>query len=185
MNASNKYLWITIVVLSITIIVLLYFTIRKPKTIVVEKHFTDTVTVVKVDTIIKYRTKYIKERITDTIYVKKGDEDKVALPRAQRHFREKSLYDAWISGYDPLLDSIKIYPKTEYTTITNTITKEVTPLTWKLYAGLDLQAISGDFAPCVSVTLATPKKWLISAKIGVYEKEPIYGLGVSYKIFEK
>lgn len=159
--------------------------IRKPKTIVVEKHLTDTVTIVKFDTITKYQTKYIKERVTDTVYIERDNGDKVALPRVQRHFREKSLYDAWISGYDPLLDSIKIYPKTEYTTITNTITKEVTPLTWKLYAGLDLQAISGTFAPCVSVTLATPKKWLISAKIGVYDNKPIYGAEVSYKIFEK
>lgn len=182
MNASNKYLWITIVILSIAIIFLLSIG-RKVE--VVEKHFTDTVTVVKFDTITKYQTKYIKERVTDTVYVERDNGDKVALPRVQRHFRAKSLYDAWISGYDPLLDSIKIYPKTEYKTITNDIVKEVTPLTWKLYAGLDLQAISGGFAPCVSVTLATPKKWLISAKIGVYEKKPIYGLGVSYKIFEK
>ena len=182
MSASNKYLWITIVILSIVIIFLLSIG-RKVE--VVEKHFTDTVTIVKLDTITKYQTKYIKERVTDTVYVERDNGDKVALPRVQRHFREKSLYDAWISGYDPLLDSIKIYPKTEYTTITNTITKEVTPLTWKLYAGLDLRAISGTFAPCVSVTLATPKKWLISAKIGVYDNKLIYGAEVSYKIFEK
>lgn len=159
--------------------------IRKPETIIVENRITDTITIVKVDTITKYQTKYIKERVTDTVYVERDNGDKVALPRVQRHFQEKSLYDAWVSGYDPLLDSIKIYPKTEYKTVTNTITKEVTPLTWKLYVGVDLQAISGGFAPCVSVTLATPKKWLISAKIGVYEKQPIYGVGVSYKIFEK
>lgn len=176
-----KYLWVTIIVLSVIIIVLCCVG-RKVE--VIEKYHTDTLRIVRVDTIIKYKTKYIKERVVDTIYVEKETE-KIALPRVQRHFREKSLYDAWISGYEPLIDSIKVYPKTEYTTITNNITKEVTPLTWNLYIGGGLQYIPDGFAPCVSVTLKTPKDWLISAKIGLYKGKPMYGGEVSYQIFKK
>lgn len=180
---GNKFYIFVIIVLSTIIFVL---SSRGRRVEIVEKHHRDTITIVKIDTIVKYKTKYITERITDTIYVeKKGDDNRVALLRLQRHFQEPNLFDAWVSGYDPMLDSIKVYPKTEYHTITNEVVKEITPLTWKLYLGGGFQSISSTFAPYVSVSLATPKKWLFSAKIGLYEKELLYGVEVSYKILGK
>ena len=177
----RKYLWITIAVVIIIIMILIPI---RPKVEIHEKHTVDTVTIVKIDTIVKYKTKYIKERVVDTIYIERGGQT-IEIPRIQRHFKENSLYDAWVSGYDPLIDSIKVYPTTEYTTITQTVTREVTPLTYKLYAGGGIQAISRNVAPYVSVTLATPKKWLFSAKLGIYDSKILVGGEVSYKILEK
>lgn len=52
-----------------------------------------------------------------------GSSDSVAVvvPVSQKTYSD-SLYTAWISGYEPHLDSIKIYNHTQY--ITRTITKQ-------------------------------------------------------------
>lgn len=49
------------------------------------------------------------DTIHDSIYFE--------LPITQNHYSD-STYEAWISGYEPCLDSIKIYNKTEYITTT-------------------------------------------------------------------
>jgi hypothetical protein len=48
------------------------------------------------------------------------DSANVVIPITQKTYKD-STYTAWVSGYDPSLDSIQVYPKTEYKTITNTI----------------------------------------------------------------
>lgn len=52
-----------------------------------------------------------------------GNSDSVAVvvPVSQKTYSD-SLYTAWVSGYEPHLDSIKIYNRTQY--ITRTITKQ-------------------------------------------------------------
>ena len=46
----------------------------------------------------------------------------VDIPITSKHYQSKD-YDAWVSGYEPSLDSIKVYKETQY--ITNTITRTV------------------------------------------------------------
>jgi len=46
----------------------------------------------------------------------------VEIPIESKHYQSKD-YDAWVSGYEPSLDSIKVYKETQY--ITETITKTV------------------------------------------------------------
>lgn len=46
----------------------------------------------------------------------------VEVPITSKHYGNKD-YDAWVSGYEPSLDSIKVYKETQY--ITETITKTV------------------------------------------------------------
>lgn len=169
----------------ILVVVVLILLCRGNTKEAIESHTVDTLTIVRVDTVTKYRTKYITERIVDTVYIKVDNYENVALPRVQRHFSEKTVYDAWISGFDPIVDSIRIYPKTEYVTITNTNIREVSTHSWKIYLGGGFQTISRDFAPCVSIRVATPQKWLISANIGIFKNKPLYGVEVAYKIFEK
>ena len=80
---------------------------------------TVTDTIVKRDTITAipdtvYRTvalgeKTVKVVVHDTLC--KTDTVEVALPYVQREYRD-SNYNAWVSGYEPSLDSIKIFPKT-------------------------------------------------------------------------
>jgi len=46
----------------------------------------------------------------------------VEVPITSKHYGSKD-YDAWVSGYEPSLDSIKVYKETQY--ITETITRTV------------------------------------------------------------
>jgi hypothetical protein len=62
---------------------------------------------------------YIVER-TDTLH----DRDTIAVPVPIEQKRyDDSLYTAWVSGYEPALDSIRLHQPEVVTTITRTITK--------------------------------------------------------------
>ena len=58
-----------------------------------------------------------------TNYIGDARDTAIYLPRTQKRY-EDSTYTAWVSGYEPRLDSIEVYRKT--TTITKTITRTVT-----------------------------------------------------------
>ena len=60
----------------------------------------------------KVRTRIIK----DTLYLPCFD-DSVGLEIEHKHYADSGLYDAYVSGYNPQLDSIKIYTTTFYDTI--------------------------------------------------------------------
>jgi hypothetical protein len=77
-------------------------------------------------------------KLTDTIHI--GD---TVVPREQAYY-EDSLYRAWVSGYRPRLDSLQIFPRTVYQTVTNDIYHTFTPK--KKRWGLGLQAGYG--YPC-------------------------------------
>lgn len=79
-------------------------------------------TIVKTDTVLISAPIVAFFRITsDTIHV--GD---TVVMREQAVY-EDSLYRAWISGYRPRLDSIEVYPKTVYHTVTNDIYHTIVP----------------------------------------------------------
>jgi hypothetical protein len=62
---------------------------------------------------------YIVER-TDTLH----DRDTIAVPVPIEQKRyDDSLYTAWVSGYEPALDSIRLHQPEVVTTITRTIVK--------------------------------------------------------------
>ena len=54
--------------------------------------------------------------------------DTIELPKMQRVYTDDSTYKAWVSGYEPRLDSINVYRKTikETVTITTPIKKKRT-----------------------------------------------------------
>lgn len=68
------------------------------RTLVDTVYITDTVTVCHPVPYIVTRIDTL--RITDTIMI-----------REQKTYKD-SLYTAWVSGYNPVLDSIKLYPRT-------------------------------------------------------------------------
>ena len=47
--------------------------------------------------------------------------DTIELPKVQRVYSDDSTYRAWVSGYEPRLDSINVYRKTIKETVTITI----------------------------------------------------------------
>lgn len=69
------------------------------------------------DTIIAYKPLEIERRVTDTIKVVLRDSvcvrDTIYLPRETKVY-EDSLYRAVVSGYEPRLESIAVYPRTHY-----------------------------------------------------------------------
>ena len=83
---------------------------------------TDTLTVR--DTIIERRPFYVTQTKTDTMLVAirdtvtVRDTAYVVVEREQRHYHGDD-YDAWVSGWRPALDSIRVYPETRYITSEN------------------------------------------------------------------
>lgn len=111
-------------------------------------------TVVKVDTLLisPPMAPLLVFQLTDTIRI--GD---TVVYREQAYY-EDSLYRAWVSGYRPRLDSLMVFPRTVYQTVTNDIYHTIVPK--KKRWGLGLQAGYG--YPC-----------------GWYA-----GVGVSYNLFQ-
>ena len=77
---------------------------------------------------LKYVTRWLPRAVHDTIdhfvEVSKMMHDTVAVqvPITSKHYGSKD-YDAWVSGFDPSLDSIKVYKETQV--ITEAITRTV------------------------------------------------------------
>lgn len=77
---------------------------------------------------VRYVTRFLPVVKNDTInhFVEASkmiyDTVEVQVPITSKHYGSKD-YDAWVSGYEPSLDSIKVYKETQY--ITETITKTV------------------------------------------------------------
>ena len=100
----------------------------------------ETRTETKVNTVVKIETLLISPpmapllvfRLTDTMRI--GD---TVVYREQAYY-EDSLYRAWVSGYRPRLDSLIVFPKTVYQTVTNDIYHTIKPK--KKRWGLGLQA---------------------------------------------
>jgi len=58
-----------------------------------------------------------------------ADTMEVELPVTQKHY-QSDTYQAWVSGYQPNLDSIEVYQRTQTITETITITQESKPKPW-------------------------------------------------------
>lgn len=181
---SYKYCLITIAVLAFVLGLLL----RKPiESVEVVKHVTDTITVVKTDTITvtKVIEKTNERKVVDTVYIYVNDTIQVPVPISQYHFFEKDKYDIFANGYNVSIESVSIYPKTIYQTITNDIETVRTVDYWAFYAGGGLWWHENKCIPHLSVAAKTPKKWIISADIGYYNKSVIVGGKALYNITAK
>lgn len=83
------------------------------------------------------------------------DSATVEIPITQKHYTD-SAYDAWVSGYLPQLDSIKVYQPN----VTNTIYIKPKPQRWNI-------GITGGYG-------ITPKGF-----------QPYIGIGVTYNILNR
>lgn len=73
---------------------------------------------------VRYVTRLLPMARRDTVsqVVMMHDTVAVEVPITSKHYGSKD-YDAWVSGYEPSLDSIRVYKETQY--ITETITRTV------------------------------------------------------------
>ena len=97
-----------------------------------------------------YRTaalgeKTVKVIIHDTLC--KTDTVTVSLPFVQKQYKDSS-YSAWISGYEPSLDSIRVFPKT--TIIRESKVVRQKDRRWGVFGGVGI-GVSDRITPCVGV----------------------------------
>ena len=126
----------------------------------------DTVVITRVDTITREKPVYYAVRQVDTIRIavrdtiRQSDTLFVELPREQRAYRDTS-YEAWVSGVQPCLDSIRVYAQVRCVEVVERV-----PVKERARWGLGVSAGYG-------------------LGIGVDKKvvtQPFIGLGVHYNI---
>lgn len=128
---SLKFIAI-VVVITIAAIVASYYTgYNRGYNLGYSKVITDVIcdTIVKIDTIVRERPVVRTQRIIDTMLVAvrdtihRLDTAYIALPRTEKVYAD-STYRAKVSGYEPSLDYIEVYPYTLTIFKTKTIQKE-------------------------------------------------------------
>lgn len=177
----NKFHLLYIVVI-VVLVALLLASKRQIK--VVENRVTDTIYSVRIDTLLirQPEPKYI--HIVDTFYISSDNCTNVQLPIEQRYYSDNGVFDLWISGYNPKLDSIKTYPRVEYRTITNNVTKGIYKSTLDFYPYIGFRFLDDKVGQVIGLSIKMPKKWMYSGEIGVMDNKLMYGVTVSYKINE-
>lgn len=70
-----------------------------------------------------------------------ADSIEVPVPIVQKRY-DDSLYTAWVSGFEPALDSINIHQREVVTTVTKTIVKPTPLITFGVQAGAGVGIIS-------------------------------------------
>lgn len=143
---------------------------------VVENRVTDTITKIQVDTLIQYIPQYVTKKTIDTIYLQSNEKSEVVIPIEQRYYREEGVYDAWVSGYCPSLDSIKTYPRIEYRTITTNVTKEILVKKWNFYTCIGFKSFSNEYVPSVGFIAKSPRNSLYGVEVGAINGDLYYGL---------
>lgn len=147
----KKLPWILVILLVVACVVA-WFRPQAPLPAEIRTE-TKVKTIVKVDTLLisPPMAPLLVFRLTDTMRI--GD---TVVYREQAYY-EDSLYRAWVSGYRPKLDSLQIFPRTIYQTVTNDVYH----------------------------TIASKKKrWGLGLQVGYgYPGGAYVGLGVNYDIF--
>lgn len=131
----KKLLWILVVLLAIACVAA-WFRPHEPLPAEIRTE-TKIQTVVKTDTVFISAPMAVFWQILPNDTIRIGD----TLLHRKRVVYEDSLYRAVVSGYvDPRLDSMTVYPKTVYRTVTNDIYHPVAIKPKKKRWGLGLQA---------------------------------------------
>lgn len=180
---NNIKLHITYFTIIVGLLLVLGISFSRPKEVIeVIKHEVDTLIVTKYDTIRFTQVVETERKVVDTIFIESNGSDKVPIPISEYRFFKENEYDIIAKGYNVSLPSISIFPKTQYTTITNTIEKEVITKKMALYAGVEFMVNNRDIIPNIGIYLTTKEKWLIGAKIGYYNDNMSIGGVIAYKL---
>jgi hypothetical protein len=160
-------------------------------TVVVYDTITDVAPKAKDSVVTKWVTRYLPTR-PDTIhhYAEVGkmihDTMAVEVPITSKHYNSPE-YDAWVSGYEPSLDSIKVYREAQYITERVTISKP--PNKWELdaVAGLDYNVATQRYTPHIGGELMyKPSRLQVGIRGGVIKNdnfEPFTGAVIKYRLF--
>ena len=164
-------------------------------------HFREVAKIAQIDTLVVYDTvrvekpaeiRYVKTTqkikipVHDTIVV--HDTTYMLLDKEMKEYRD-SMYYARVSGYDPSLDYIEVYPKT--TTITKAIVQPPSPWGYSLNIGVDYRKLGRHYLlPNIGAGISY-KKVAIGVECGVQIHVPdgetlppqlYWGLGIKYRL---
>lgn len=114
----------------------------------IPQYFPQPVEVEKVRTEYKWLTRIQPVGKTDTLLMR--DSVLVEVPIESKHYHATE-YDAWVSGYEPSLDSIKVYQRTEYITETVTLSKPPNRFTVGIQGGYGYGFKSKQWEPYVGI----------------------------------
>ena len=147
--------------------------------IIGRNHIPSTVEKVQIDTLVRHDTIRIESPveirrikttdtlilpITDTLRVR--DTIYLVLSRQIKEYRD-SLFYARVSGYDPTLDFIEVYPKTMVISKTETTTQNPSPWRYGVTVGLDYGMMWGKYiTPNVGAEIGY-KKLTLGVECGV------------------
>lgn len=128
----KKLPWILVILLAVVCVVA-WFRPHEPLPAEIRTE-TKVNTVVKVDTLLisAPMAPLLVFRLTDTMRI--GD---TVVYREQAYY-EDSLYRVWVSGYRPRLDSLQIFPRTVYQTVTNDVYHTIMPKKKRFGLGLQI-----------------------------------------------
>lgn len=154
---------------------------NKTETVKTER-VTDTLYLFKTDTLFYEKPVYKTRTVIDTVFIACDNDVEIPIQIEQKHYSKEGVYDAWVSGYNPELDSISVYNKTEYQIITNEVETVRESNRIGVYANAGFVAFDGHNGGHVGISIATRKKLSFGVKAGVINKKPFYGATVGYKI---
>ena len=127
--------------------------------------------------LVRYVTRFLPVLRTDTLtkleYFTTHDTVAVEVPITSKHYGGEN-YDAWISGYEPSLDSIKVYQQTQI--ITETITRMKPPNKWELdlAGGINYEVCKKKYTPHIGGELLyKPNRFQIGIRGGIEYQEKI------------
>lgn len=181
MNKSVFHI-VYLLVISVLVTLLTLCLNRNQKVEVVRECVTDTFLFERIDTLYFEKQIPIKVKVIDTLYLP-NEKNFLSLPIEQKYYSRTDSYDAWVSGYKPQLDSIRVYNKVEYKTITNTITKEIEYNRWNLYTYMGFKHINDKFLPSIGLMTKSPKSSIYMVEIGLdNNKDLFFGVNVGYKL---
>ena len=171
---------------------------------VIESVTRDTVTIT--DTVIQYTPKpvsvekvrteykllpvYRTDTVTRTDYIAYHDTALVEVPITSKHYHGEN-YDAYVSGFDVNIDSIKVYNETQVITETITQMKPPNRLSLDVEAGADYMTTQKDMATFAFGDLTykiNNSRFAIGLRGGVIKPpadkaEPFVGGVIKFRIF--
>ena len=126
------------------------------------------------------RTKFVTrwlpakhDTISNTVTMWAHDTVAVEVPITSKHYGSGE-YDAWVSGFEPSLDSIRVYQRTAYVTEVRTISKP--PNKWELdiVGGIDYGFKSQQYRPFAGGELLyKPNRLQLGIQGGIVKGEKV------------
>lgn len=173
--------YIPYIIIGVLLVFLFLSLNREDNEVIIEKKTTDTVTIVRIDTLIERIPTFISDTIVDTIVIEKTPDSVLKLPITQK-FYEGDKYKAWVSGFNPRLDSINVFNNVITNNVVTTDIKEIYPQTTDIFINIGVIMIDDQFTPHIGAMVKFKNNITLGGQLGYYDKKSYYGINVGLKL---